>query len=76
MTDTTLLLYKKPMNSKELQKLLKRQGCEFIASRGKGGHITVVNPKNGKRTTLPTHGSRKELGTGLVKAIKKQLEIE
>jgi hypothetical protein len=29
------------MNSKELQRWLKKQGCTFEADKGGGGHITV-----------------------------------
>ncbi len=61
------------MNSAELKKLLKRHGCTFEASRGKGGHITVR--RGNKKTVMPVHGSRKELGTGLVAKIKKDLGI-
>lgn len=41
---------------------------------GRGGHLTVK--RNGKVTDLPMHGKGKELGTGLVHAIKKQLGLE
>jgi len=61
------------MNSAELKKLLKRHGCTFEAARGKGGHITVR--RGNKKTVMPVHGSRKELGTGLVAKIKKDLGI-
>jgi predicted RNA binding protein YcfA (HicA-like mRNA interferase family) len=43
--------------------------------RGGSGHLVVINTKNGKRSELPMHSSR-ELGTGLVRAIKKQLGLE
>jgi len=50
------------MNSKELKKFLKEQGCSFTNHKGGSGHITVE--LNNKKTQLPMHGSRKELGTG------------
>jgi len=64
------------MNSKELKKWLKKQGCEFESHAGGSGHLTVINPANSKKSQLPMHGAGKELGTGLVQAIKKQLELK
>ena len=63
------------MSARELKKWLVRQGCVFEGKRGGSGHLIVINPLNGKRSELPMH-SRRELGTGLVKAIKKQLGLE
>jgi mRNA interferase HicA len=62
------------MNSSELEKLLKRHGCTFDNHRGGGGHITVR--RGDRKTVMPRHGSRKELGTGLVNKILKDLGIE
>ncbi len=61
------------MNSKELKKWLKKQGCTFETHRGGSGHLTVKLGK--KKTQLPMHGSNKELGTGLVNKIKKDLGL-
>ena len=63
------------MNAKEFKKWLARQGCVFEGKRGGSGHLIVINRQNGKRSELPMH-SRKELGTGLVRTIKKQLGLE
>jgi mRNA interferase HicA len=63
------------MTAKEFKKWLGRQGCVFEGQRRGGGHLVVINPENGRRSELPMH-SRKELGTGLVRAIKKQLGLE
>jgi mRNA interferase HicA len=63
------------MDARELKKWLARQGCVFEGKRGGSGHLIVINRKNGKRSELPMH-SRRELGTGLVRAIKKQLGLE
>ncbi len=61
------------MNSKALQKLLKKHGATFETHKGGSGHLTV---RLGDRTSqIPMHGSRKELGTGLVNKIKKDLGI-
>ncbi len=63
------------MTANELKKWLARQGCVFEGKRGGSGHLIVINRNNGKRSELPMH-SRKDLGTGLVKTIKKQLGLE
>lgn len=61
------------MNSKEFKRWLQKCGCSFIESRGKGGHITVK--LGDKITVMPMHGQR-ELPTGTVEAIKKQLGLK
>ena len=62
------------MNSSEFRRWLKKQGCSFETHKGGSGHLTV---RRGNRTSqLPLHGSRKELGKGLVAKIKKDLELE
>jgi mRNA interferase HicA len=62
------------MNAQELKKLLAKQGCTFENHRGGSGHLTV---RRGDRTSqLPMHGSRKELGTGLVNRILKDLGLK
>ena len=59
------------MTSQELRRWLEKQDCTF--EPGRGGHVTV---RRGERvSTLPMHGKGKELGTGLVNAIKKQLGL-
>lgn len=61
------------MTSAEFKRWLKKQGCSFSA-QGKGGHVTV---HRGARTaTLPMHGKDKELGTGFVAAIKRDLGLK
>ena len=62
------------MNASELRRWLKRRGCTFETHKGGSGHLTV---RRGNRTSqLPIHGGRKELGTGLVNKIKKDLELK
>lgn len=65
------------MNSNELKRWLAKYGCTFDVSEGKGGHIKVYREvgKNKYFSILPMHG-KKELGTGLVEAIKKQLGLK
>ena len=61
------------MNASELRRWLAKQGCSFESHKGGSGHITVIR---GDRTSqLPMHGSNKELGTGLVRKIKKDLGL-
>jgi mRNA interferase HicA len=59
------------MNANELK--LAARGCTFETHRGGSGHLTV---RLDQRTSqLPMHG-RKELGTGLVNKIKKDLGLQ
>jgi mRNA interferase HicA len=60
------------MTSAEFKRWLARQGCRF--EPGKGGHLKVRLGE--KFSVLPMHGAKKELGTGLVSAIKKQLGLK
>ncbi len=61
------------MNARELKRWLAAQGCLFETHRSGSGHLTV---RLGDKTTqLPMHGGGKELGTGLVKKIKKDLGL-
>lgn len=62
------------MNSSELIKLLKKHGASFETHKGGSGHQTV---RLGDRVSqVPVHGSRKELGTGLVNKIMKDLGLK
>ena len=61
------------MKYSEFRKWLKKQGAEFTAHRSGSSHYRVT--LNGKSTIFPDHGN-KEMGTGLVEAIKKQLGIK
>jgi mRNA interferase HicA len=62
------------MNSKELMRWLKSRGCRFEPHPGGSGHVTVR--LGDRKSVLPIHGSRKELGTGLVRRIKKDLGLD
>lgn len=62
------------MDAQELKKLLKKHGATFETHKGGSGHLTVR--LNDKKTQLPMHGSHKELGTGLVNKILKDLGIK
>ena len=60
------------MNAGQLKRWLAKQGCSF--EPGRGGHLTVR--RGSAKTSLPMHGSGKELGTGLVSRIKKDLGLK
>ncbi len=62
------------MNAQELKRYLAKQGCTFEVHKGGSGHLTVR--LGDRKTQLPTHGGRKELGKGLVQAILKDLGLE
>jgi mRNA interferase HicA len=60
------------VNSAQFKRWLAKQGCRF--EPGRGDHLKV---RRGERSAvLPMHGSRKELPTALVEAIKKQLGLK
>ena len=60
------------MNSAQFRRYLARQGCTF--EPGKGGHL-IVRLGN-RKSILPQHGGKKQLGTGLMDAIKKDLGLK
>jgi len=62
------------MNAQELKKMLAKAGCTFEAHKGGSGHLTVR--RGNRKAQLPMHGSKKELGTGLVNKILKDLELK
>lgn len=60
------------MTSAELKRWLSKMGCTFEPASG--GHLTVR--RGALKSILPMHGKQKELGTGLVNSIKKQLGLK
>jgi mRNA interferase HicA len=60
------------MTAAQFRRWLARHGCTF--EPGKGGHLIVR--RVGRKSVLPMHGSRKELGTGLVEKIKRDLGLK
>ena len=62
------------MNSKELKKLLASKGGTFETHKGGSDHLTVR--RGSRKSQLPIHGSSKQLGTGLVNKILKDLGLE
>ena len=60
------------MKTSEFLRWLKYKGAIFDTRKGKGSHIRVM--LNGRQTVVPSHS--KDLKTGTVEAIKKQLGIK
>ena len=62
------------MNANQFRAWLAKQGCTFEPKRGGGGHLIVR--RDDRKTDLPMHGGSKQLGTGLVSKIKKELGLK
>jgi mRNA interferase HicA len=62
------------VDAKEFQRWLKKRGILINPSRGKGGHAELFNPANGLKTVMPV--GRKDMKTGTVEGIKKQLGLK
>ena len=60
-----------PMTSKEIIKLLKKNGFEKISQNG--SHIKLKNKTNGITVIVPYHS--KELKRGMEQAILKQAKL-
>ncbi len=63
------------MNADQFERWLRKQGIEVQAKKG-SGHKLLKNPANGKLSEIPKHGGRKQLGTGLMEKIKKDLGLK
>lgn len=59
------------MNSSQFKRQLAKAGCTF--EPGKGGHLIVR--RGDRMSVLPMHGGAKQLGTGLVRKIEKDLGL-
>jgi mRNA interferase HicA len=59
------------MTSAEFKRWLQKMGCTF--EPGHGGHLIVHRGE--RMSVLPMHGKQKELGTGLVHRIKRDLDL-
>jgi len=64
---------RRSMKYSEFKRWLKKQGATFEDSKSGSSHSQVT--LNGKSTVFPNHGA-KEIGKGLVEAIKKQLGLK
>ena len=61
------------MNSSQLRRWLARRECTFETKRGTG-HVIVR--RGSHRSELPVHGGSKQLGTGLIRKILRDLGID
>jgi mRNA interferase HicA len=59
------------VNSREFKPWLAFQGCTFETKKSGSGHLIVRRGK--RKSELPMHGGRKELGVGLINKIKRDL---
>jgi mRNA interferase HicA len=58
------------VNASQFRRYLARQGCSFE----EGKRHTIVR-RGGKMAALPRHGGSRQLGTGLMNSIKKELGL-
>ena len=58
------------MKSSELKRWLTKQGATFTPAKGSHFHVVL----NGKKSIVPMH--QKDIPTGTVEAIKKQLGLK
>jgi mRNA interferase HicA len=62
------------VNARQFRNWLAKQGCTFEVKRSGSGHL-VVRLRDAK-SELPMHGGNKQLGTGLISKIKKDLGLK
>jgi mRNA interferase HicA len=62
------------VNSNQFKAWLSQQGCTFETKSGGSGHL--IARLGNRKTDLPMHGGSKQLGTGLVNKIKKDLGLK
>jgi mRNA interferase HicA len=62
------------MNSNQFKAWLSQQGCTFETKPVGSGHLVVRF--GSRKTDFPMHGGSKQLGTGLVNKIKKDLGLK
>ena len=67
-------LHLAPMNAGELLRFLRRLGCRVETHKGGSGHVTVIRGE--RKSQVPVHGGKKQLGTGLVNKIKRDLGVD
>ena len=61
------------MNSNQFVRWLKKQGCRTETHSGGSGHVTVK--LGDRKSQVPMHGGKKQLGTGLMNKIKNNLGL-
>lgn len=57
------------MNARQFRRWLAKHGCTFESKKSGSGHLIV------RRSELPMHGGGKQLGSGLIAKIKKDLGL-
>jgi mRNA interferase HicA len=62
------------VKAREFKRWLAQHDCRFETHKGGSGHLTVI--RGDRRSQLPMHGSNKELGSGLVRKIKRDLGLD
>ena len=60
------------MNSRQFKAWLAKHGCTF-KRKPRSGHLIVL--RGDRVSELPMHGGRKQLGTGLMNKIKRDLDL-
>jgi len=61
------------VNSRQFRNWLAKQGCTFEVKKSGSGHLVVR--RGDAKSELPMHGGSKQLGTGLINKIKKDLGL-
>jgi mRNA interferase HicA len=62
------------VNSSQFKRWLSERGCTFESKRAGSGHLIVR--LGDRKSELPMHGGSKQLGTGLIAKIKKDLGLK
>jgi mRNA interferase HicA len=62
------------VNSRQFRNWLAKQGCTFEVKKSGSGHLVVR--RGSAKSELPMHGGNKQLGTGLINQIKKDLGLK
>ena len=63
-------------NSNQFERQLKKSYGIIVKTKKGTGHKILINPQNGKMSQIPSHGGRKQLGTGLTNKIMKDLGLK
>jgi mRNA interferase HicA len=62
------------VNAAQFRRWLANNGCSFETKRSGSGHVTVR--RGDRKSELPMHGGKKQLGKGLIEKIKKDLGLK
>ena len=67
---------KDAMNANQVERWLKRDFDIEASPMGRTGHVLLRNPANGRTSILPRHGGRKQIGSGLLNKILKDVVVK